>query len=113
MKLVNTRNKCVLAGNLKEAKTFLEKARGLLGKKSLPAGQGLLIRNCSSIHMFFMRFPIDVIYVDEALKVLKIVRYLRPWRISSALGAHSVIELPRGAVKDDNVVPDDVLCIEK
>jgi hypothetical protein len=70
--------------------------RGLLGRDGLEQGEGLLLRPASSIHTFFMRFPIDVVFLDRALVVLGIEDGIAPWRAASKRGAKSVLELPAG-----------------
>ena len=70
--------------------------RGLLGRKSLASGQGLLLRPASSVHTGFMRFPIDVVFLDRDLNVLRVVPDLPPWRAVGRRGARSVLELPAG-----------------
>ena len=72
---------------------------GLLKHRKLEAGCGLWIVPCESIHMFFMKFAIDAVYIDRKRRVRKIVRNLRPWRMSVCLSAHSVIELPVGVIE--------------
>ncbi|HBO98354.1 MAG TPA: DUF192 domain-containing protein [Verrucomicrobia bacterium] len=59
--------------------TFFERARGLIGTRDLPRGEGLLIPRCNVVHTFFMRYPIDVTFLDGAGDVLKVVRNVRPW----------------------------------
>ena len=71
--------------------------RGLLGRAGLEPDQGLLIPRTSSIHMFFMRFPIDAVFLDRELRVKKVVADLGPWKVAWARGARSVLELPAGA----------------
>ena len=70
--------------------------KGLLGRSELRSGEGLLLRPASSIHTFFMRFPIDAVFLDGGLHVLQISDELRPWRAASRRGAHAVLELPAG-----------------
>jgi uncharacterized membrane protein (UPF0127 family) len=70
--------------------------RGLLGRSGLPAGEGVLLRPCSSVHMMFMRFPIDVVFCDGDLRVLSVVPNLRPWRFAAKRGAKVAIELAAG-----------------
>ena len=83
--------------NLEIADTFLKRFLGLMGRKKITAGQGLLILPCNSIHMLFMRFSIDAVYIDENYKVKKIVRNLTPFiGISICAGARAVIELRAG-----------------
>jgi uncharacterized membrane protein (UPF0127 family) len=78
------------------AATPLARLRGLLGRKSLPSGQGILLRPAASIHTFFMRFSIDVVFLDEELCVVHIAADLRPWRAAGKRGARAVLELPAG-----------------
>jgi uncharacterized protein len=78
------------------AATPFTRMRGLLGKSSLPSGQGILLRPASSVHTFFMRFPIDVVFLDGDLRVVEIVADLRPWRAAGKRGARAVLELPAG-----------------
>lgn len=70
-------------------------------RSSFPEGSGLVIDPCSSIHMFFMRFPLDVLYMNEADEVVRIQHSIRPWRMGPLVtrGARYVIELPEGAAK--------------
>ena len=69
---------------------------GLMGRASLSPDEGLLFPRTGSIHMFFMRFAIDAVFCDRDLRVVKVVRDLRPWRMAAARGAKTVIELPVG-----------------
>jgi uncharacterized protein len=70
--------------------------RGLLGRTSLPAGEGLLIRPAPSIHTAFMRFPIDAVFLDADLCVVGVEAALRPWRVAGRRGARAVLELAAG-----------------
>jgi uncharacterized membrane protein (UPF0127 family) len=92
------------------AETFWTKFRGLLGRRSLPREEGMLFRPAGSIHMFFMRFAIDAVFCDADLRVLKVVRGLKPWRTAGARGAKVVIELAEGAA--DGVAEGDRLVLE-
>ena len=81
------------------AESSLRRVRGLLGRKELVNGDGLLIRPTWSIHTWFMRFPIDVVFLDRDLKVLKLTERLDPWKATAHRGAHSALELPAGEVQ--------------
>ena len=70
--------------------------RGLLGRKDLPRGEGLLIKPTWSIHTGFMRFAIDAVFLDEELKVLDVRREIKPWRAAARFRAKSVLELAAG-----------------
>ena len=83
--------------NVDIADNFFTRFRGLMLRKSLASGQGLLIAPCNSVHMMFMKFAIDVVYLSKGYRILKIVRHLRPWfGVSMCSGAHSVLELKSG-----------------
>jgi uncharacterized protein len=75
----------------------LTRMRGLLGRTELPRGEGILLRPCGSIHTFFMRFPIDAVFVDRDGKVVGVERELKPWRTARRRGAKTVLELTAGA----------------
>ena len=82
------------------AESFLSRFCGLMLRKNLPEGRGLLLAPCNSVHMGFMRFAIDVIYLDENFCIKKIVRNLRPWiGLSMCFGAWGALELPSGAAE--------------
>jgi uncharacterized membrane protein (UPF0127 family) len=87
------------------AETPLARMRGLLGRSSLPAGEGLLLRPAASIHMAFMRFPIDAVFLDSADRVVKVVADLQPWRLAACRGARAVLELPAGEASRRGLVP--------
>jgi uncharacterized membrane protein (UPF0127 family)/CheY-like chemotaxis protein len=80
------------------AETALRRLRGLLGRASLPSGEGLLLRPAPSIHTAFMRFPIDALFLDRDLVVLKTAPGLEPWRTASARHARAVLELSAGEI---------------
>jgi uncharacterized membrane protein (UPF0127 family) len=82
---------------------MVARMRGLLGRDSLEEGHGLMIPKSSSIHMFFMRFAIDAVFLDRELRVRKVVADLAPWRIAAAHGAKSVLELPAGAAAKSGI----------
>lgn len=83
--------------------------RGLLGRRSLPAGEGMLLQPAASIHTAFMRFPFDAVFVDGTLRVVKLVETLRPWRIASARHARGVVELSAGEIARRGIKLDDQL----
>src|SRR5437868_2881633 len=82
--------RCVLAD------TALARMRGLLGRRELPSGEGLLLRPASSVHTAFMRFPIDAVFLDREGRVLKVARGMRPWKTAARRKAKAVLELPAG-----------------
>jgi uncharacterized membrane protein (UPF0127 family) len=70
--------------------------RGLLGRSGLETGEGILLQPASSVHTFFMRFAIDVVFLNRDGEVLKVADRVRPWRTSAAKGAKAVLELGPG-----------------
>ena len=78
------------------AENALARMRGLLGRRGLESGEGLLLRPAPSVHTFFMRFAIDVVFLARDGEVLKVVPRLRPWRTTGARGAKAVVELASG-----------------
>jgi uncharacterized membrane protein (UPF0127 family) len=78
------------------AEGLADRFLGLMGRAALDEDCGMFFPRCSSIHMFFMRFPIDAVYVDTDRRVRKIVADLKPWRLSWCPAAYGVLEAPAG-----------------
>ena len=78
------------------AETALTRMRGLLGRRALPGGEGILLKPASSVHMWFMRFAIDAVFLDADMRVVKIAAGLKPWRMAGARGAKSCLEIGAG-----------------
>jgi len=72
---------CINGVDAEVARTFADRAKGLIGRKGLEPGKGLLIERCNCIHTFFMRFAIDATFMDGEGRVVKVVRNVRPWRM--------------------------------
>ena len=99
MTVTNLTRNIILCANARLADTFYTRARGLLGRPALAAGEGLVITRCNSIHMFFMKFPIDAVFVDRRGVVVGIVEHILPNRLSPVFwSADRVIELPSGTI---------------
>ena len=94
----------VLLPQVTVAETTLERTVGLLRHQSLKAGEGMWINDTHSIHTWFMRFAIDVVYVDKSSHVCKIVRNIRPWRMSFAWGALHCLECAANSLPADLAV---------
>lgn len=92
--------------------TSFGRMRGLLGRDGLEAGTGMLIDRAPSVHMFFMRFAIDVVFLDRDRKVVRIARELRPWRMAGARKAVAALELPAGAASEAGLAEGDALVFE-
>lgn len=101
-----TRN-TILADAASVADTSASRNIGLLRHKKLDPGDGLWIIPCESVHTFFMRFAIDLVYLDKKKRVKKVRHAVRPWRLSACLTAHSVLELPAGTAAASGTVKGD------
>ena len=93
---VRTTEGVVVCRQCEFANTIVSRMRGLLGRRGLAAGEGLLIAPAPSVHTFFMRFPIDVVFLDKAQTIVKITHSLVPWRTAFARKAFATLELPAG-----------------
>ncbi len=92
------------------ASTFLERLKGLMFDRSLGEDfDGMLIKQCNSIHTFFMNYNIDVLFLNKNLKVIKIIRGIKPWRMTKVyFSANQVLELKGGSLSS-NIVEGDLL----
>ena len=102
----------VLAAAAEVADTSAKRRTGLLKHTHLEPGEGLWIVPCESVHSFFMKFTIDVIYLDRKHGIKKVRPEMAPWRISACLTAHSVLELPAGTITRTGTEAGDQLEIK-
>ena len=110
MRLLNRRSGAVLAGRVERAVSVRARLRGLLGRTSLPEGEALVIEPCTSIHTFFMRFPIDAAFLARDGRVLRAISFLRPWRATRSYPAAAlVVELPAGTLQRTQTQEGDAL----
>ena len=99
MKIFNKSKNTVIAQNARLADTFSTRMKGLLGRGGISADEALVITKCQSIHMFFMRFAIDAIFVDKQSRVVGLVANIKPFRLSPIFfHAQYVIELTPGTI---------------
>ncbi|MBF0620034.1 MAG: DUF192 domain-containing protein [Candidatus Omnitrophica bacterium] len=99
MKILNSTRHVVLAEQAVLADSFWPRLKGLLGRQEMGISEGLVITRCQSIHMFFMRFPIDIIFVDAKDVVVGIVQNIQPFQLSPVFWkADKAIELPGGVI---------------
>jgi uncharacterized membrane protein (UPF0127 family) len=113
MKIINKTKNTVLAENVILADTALKRLRGLLHRGQLDPGEALVLRPCNSVHMFFMRFAIDVLFVDKQNRVVKTITRLKPFRISAIYWRSSfAVELPAGTIQATSTMPGDCLEIK-
>ena len=109
----NQTRDAVLGEAIELADTSSKRRVGLLRHERLEPGEGLWIVPCESVHTFFMKFAIDLVYVDRKQKVRKVCRAVPPWRLSACLTAHSILELPAGTIERTQTQAGDELLIEK
>ena len=95
------------------AGTSAKRRTGLLQHDRLEPGAGLWIVPCESVHTFFMKFAIDLVYVDKKNRVRKVRNAVPPWRLSACLAAHSILELPPGTARQTGTERGDELVFEK
>jgi uncharacterized membrane protein (UPF0127 family) len=93
-----------IAEHVEIAGTVWRRFAGLMFRSDLPAGHGLALSPCNSIHMFFMRMPLDVAFLDAGGRVLRVYHGIRPWRASRVVrGAHTAVELRAGTLRGAGV----------
>ncbi|HYF82010.1 MAG TPA: DUF192 domain-containing protein [Clostridia bacterium] len=110
--LYNETKKIMIVDNLKIAKTFKERFLGLMFKRRLPAHEGLMLLGCSAIHTCFMRFAIDVVFMDINHRVIGIKEKIKPWQLSGFVRkAYIALELPEGTVDKKNITIGDILIL--
>ena len=94
----------VLATNIEYATTFWTRFKGLMlrKKEDFPIENALFFNDCNSIHMCFMKFPIDVIYLDKEFNVVKVVKNIKPWKFDFGhKNAYYTIELNANTIKNE------------
>ena len=100
MLITNKTRGTTLATGGRRARGFLARGRGLMFTRELPEGEGLVIEPCSSIHMFFMRYALDVLFLDREGRVLFMYKGIKPWRMGRVVrGARVAVELPEGTIE--------------
>lgn len=112
VQLINNKNLKVLSSRICMADTFFTRLKGLMFSKALTGNHCLWILKCKSVHSFFMQFALDLVFVDKNLVVVKIIKNLKPWRLSSfCIKASSVFEFNVGQV--NNIKVGDQLLVQK
>jgi uncharacterized membrane protein (UPF0127 family) len=102
----------VICERCEVTETTFTRARGLLGRSGLEPDGGMLIDRAGSVHMFFMRFPIDVVFLARDRTVVGVKHRLAPWRVAGARRAVASLELPAGRAAEVGVEKGDVLVFE-
>lgn len=112
MKATNLTRGTTLVDKGEVANSHVKRAIGLLGRSSLPPGGGLLLQPCQSIHTFFMRFPIDVVFVNGDGRIVHIVENMGPNKVSKInLKARYALEMPAGTVSATSTQIGDKLAV--
>ena len=114
MHIINETRGTVLADRAKVARSFWSRFRGLMGRRELPTGEGLIFNRNSSVHTFWMRFPIDVIFTDRQDVVVGLREAMPPHRpYAGARGAYRTVELPAGTITQTGTRRGDQLRFEE
>lgn len=111
MVLVNATKKTLVSDNCHFANTVLKRMVGLLSRGQFGKGEGLLFDRCYGIHTFGMRFPIDVLFLDKDLHVIRAVKALPPYRTCVVKKSVYVLEVPVGALDASRTVEGDQIQI--
>lgn len=99
MKIFNKTSNMFLAEEAFVADSLFLRIKGLLGRKDIAGNQALVIKPCNAIHSFFMRFPIDVLFVDGNNRIVAVEKSFKPWRIGKLYTkAKYVVELKSGII---------------
>lgn len=109
--IVNAARRTVVCESCALADSISTRTRGLLGRDSLPGGDGVLLSPARSIHTAFMRFPIDVVFLDRERCVIKLVAEMDPWRTAQARRASAVLELAAGEIAKRGIELGDQLTV--
>ena len=113
MRINNVTRGSVLATDARRADSFVARGRGLMMAPPLPEGGGLVIEPCNSIHMFFMRYPLDIVFLNREGKVVFMYKGIKPWRMGRIVrGGRLAIELPEGAIDGSNTQLGDTITME-
>ncbi len=109
MKLFNRTKNLVVIENVKRADSYWSRMVGLLGTPSLPHGNGLWLFPCYDIQTFFMRYPLDIVFVTTEMRVKSVHENVPPWRLLFSWGAESAFEMPVGTIQRGQVAVGDQL----
>lgn len=108
-RLLNAIKSTIIAERLEIADSFSKRKKGLVGLREMPTGYALLFPHTFFIHTFGMKFPIDVVYLNKKMQVVKLVRALRPRRFSISLKARMTVELPVNTIERCSIEVGDQL----
>ncbi len=110
----NSTREAVLSELSAKASNPVSRGVGLIGRRGLTQGGGLIIQPCNSVVSFFMRFPIDVMFLGKDMRVMHMIHAMAPWRTSKIVrGAKLVVELPAGTLFSSNTDVGDTIVIDR
>ena len=112
LSLVNSRTEDAVARRVEVAVTRRRRRKGLLGRSGMAVSSAMILAPCAAVHTMFMRFPIDVLFVDANGCALRIVPNLGPWRVAIQPFAHAVVEMPAGSLEERRVRVGDRLYLQ-
>ncbi|UCC94711.1 MAG: DUF192 domain-containing protein [Candidatus Omnitrophota bacterium] len=98
-----------LAEQARFAESFLQRLLGLMGKKNMEKGNALIFKKAPSIHTFFMKFAIDIVFVDASMRILKTYQALGPFRFAGCLRSVLTVELPANTLSQTRTAIGDTL----
>lgn len=114
MKIVNQTKAAVLARKARKADTAFSRLKGLLGRREIDPDEALIITHCRSVHMFFMRFAIDVVFIDRNNVVVGVAKNIKPFQMSPYFfRSAAAIELPVGKIEMSHTEKGDVIAVEE
>lgn len=115
VKIINSNNDKMVGDKIKVADSFVKRFRGLMLSKELKDGEGMLIKPCNSIHMMFMKYAIDAIFLDSENRVKAIYENLKPWTGITKIHSDvkSVLELKSGSAKQSGISTGNILTVEE
>jgi len=110
LNIYNSTQNNIISEDANTADNFISRSIGLLSKKFLKDGESLIIKPCCSIHTFFMRFSIDVLFVNQKNEVIALYENIKPWRILPIhLTSKHVIELGAGTISEKHISKSDII----
>ncbi|WP_078548224.1 DUF192 domain-containing protein [Litchfieldia alkalitelluris] len=110
MELYNLSNQTVIADNVGRAYSFIKRLKGLMFTKTLNSGTGLHIKPCLSVHTFFMKYPIDILYLNQNNEIVALDQAMSPGKVGKVYrDVQSVIELPAGTIEQMKIEINQII----
>ena len=107
--IINTTKSTTLSKKAEVADGFFARLKGLMFRECMSRDEALVFYNSPSIHTFFMKFPIDIVFLDRDMRVIRIVRNFDPWKVVSCLKSYLTIEFPPGKTAEEGLEIGDIL----